>query len=92
MRAAALLTALLLTNAIAFALFGIDKQRARQGLRRVSERKLLCWALAGGSMGALAGRHVFRHKTRKRPLSCLLWLIVAGQAVAIITGLIMIAG
>ncbi|MEC3951106.1 DUF1294 domain-containing protein [Sphingobium sp. HWE2-09] len=73
-------------------MFGIDKRRARRGLRRVSERKLLCWALAGGTVGALAGRHVFRHKTRKRPFSRLLWLIVASQAVAIITGLVMVAG
>jgi uncharacterized membrane protein YsdA (DUF1294 family) len=43
-------------------------------------------------MGALTGRHVFRHKTRKQPFSRVLCLIVAGQAVAIITGLIMIAG
>jgi len=40
MWAAALLTALLLINAIAFVLFGIDKRRAWQGLRRVSERRL----------------------------------------------------
>jgi uncharacterized membrane protein YsdA (DUF1294 family) len=77
------LTALLLANLIAFALFGMDKRRARLGLRRFSERTLLLWALAGGSMGALAGRRFFHHKTRKQPFSTLLWLIVATQATSV---------
>lgn len=75
--------ALLLVNLIAFVLFGMDKRRARMGLRRLSERSLLLWALAGGTPGALLGRHVFRHKTRKQPFSVLLWLIVAAQTIAI---------
>ncbi|MEC3909656.1 DUF1294 domain-containing protein [Sphingobium sp. CR2-8] len=75
--------ALLLANLIAFALFGTDKRRARTGARRVAERTLLLWALVGGTAGALVGRHVFRHKTRKQPFSTLLWLIVAGQAMAL---------
>lgn len=77
------LTALLLANIIAFTLFGMDKRRARLGLRRLSERTLLLWALAGGSAGALAGRQFFRHKTRKQPFSTLLWLIVAAQATSV---------
>jgi uncharacterized membrane protein YsdA (DUF1294 family) len=78
-----LLTALLLANMVAFALFGMDKRYARLGLRRLSERTLLLSALAGGSAGALAGRRFFRHKTRKQPFSTLLWLIVAVQAIAV---------
>lgn len=61
----------------------MDKRRARLGLRRLPERTLLLWALAGGSLGALAGRQFFRHKTRKQPFSTRLWLIVAAQAMAI---------
>ncbi|WP_306424894.1 DUF1294 domain-containing protein [Sphingobium sp. Z007] len=79
---ALLLTAWLLANLIAFSLFGMDKRRARRGLRRLPERTLLLWAMAGGSAGALAGRRLFRHKTRKQPFSTLLWLIVAAQAIA----------
>jgi uncharacterized membrane protein YsdA (DUF1294 family) len=30
---------------------------------------LLVWAFFGGSIGAYAGRAVFRHKTRKQPFS-----------------------
>ncbi|MBZ9648229.1 MULTISPECIES: DUF1294 domain-containing protein [Sphingomonadaceae] len=71
-----------MANLVAFALFSMDKRRARLGLRRLSERTLLLWALAGGSAGALVGRRLFRHKTRKQPFSTLLWLIVAAQAMA----------
>lgn len=75
--------ALLLVNLIAFTLFGMDKRRARMGLRRLSERSLLLWALAGGTAGAFLGRHVFRHKTRKQPFSALLWSIAVAQMTAI---------
>lgn len=61
----------------------MDKRRARTGLRRLSERSLLLWALAGGTAGAFLGRHVFRHKTRKQPFSALLWLIAMAQTMAI---------
>jgi uncharacterized membrane protein YsdA (DUF1294 family) len=74
------LTALSLANLIAFTLFGLDKRQARLGLRRLPERTLLLWALAGGTAGAFLGRHVFRHKTRKQPFSRLLWLIAIAQA------------
>ncbi len=51
-------------NCLAFALYGIDKQKARKGRWRISEKTLLCIAIAGGSLGALLGMHIFRHKTR----------------------------
>lgn len=78
-----ILAALLLANLVAFILFAMDKRRARMGLRRFCERKLLLWALIGGTPGAFLGRHVFRHKTRKQPFSTLLWLIAAAQSMAI---------
>lgn len=77
------LAVLLPANLIAFTLFGMDKRRARMGLRRLSERSLLLWALAGGTPGAFLGRHVFRHKTRKQPFTALLWLIAVVQAMMI---------
>ncbi|KAA9015728.1 DUF1294 domain-containing protein [Sphingobium limneticum] len=78
-----MLAALLPVNLVAFTLFAMDKRRARMGLRRFSERTLLLWALIGGTPGAVLGRHVFRHKTRKQPFSTLLWLIAAAQAMTI---------
>ena len=53
-------------NLIAFALYGIDKCRAKQGAWRISEYTLLLIALLGGSLGALLGMRYFRHKIRHR--------------------------
>ena len=57
---------LILMNLIAFALYGIDKRRAKQGAWRISEYTLLLVALLGGSLGALLGMRYFLHKTRHR--------------------------
>ena len=45
--------------------YGLDKGRAKSGKWRIPERTLLLLALAGGSLGALAGMIMFWHKTRK---------------------------
>ena len=58
-----------LVNLITFLLFGLDKLRAGAGTWRVSEGALLTWAFFGGSIGAYAGRALFRHKTRKQSFS-----------------------
>jgi uncharacterized membrane protein YsdA (DUF1294 family) len=58
-----------LVNLWTFMLFGFDKIRAEDGTWRVSEGTLLIWAFLGGTIGAYAGRAVFRHKTRKQPFS-----------------------
>lgn len=60
---------LVLANLWTFMLFGFDKIRAEEGTWRVSEGTLLAWAFFGGSIGAYAGRALFRHKTRKQPFS-----------------------
>jgi len=47
-------------------LYAVDKRAAGRDSRRVSEKTLLLWALAGGWPGAwLVGRRI-RHKTQKR--------------------------
>ena len=55
---------LLLINAAAFVLCGIDKHRARRGKWRISERTLLMSAALGGSAGLMLGMRCFHHKTR----------------------------
>ena len=52
-------------NFTTLAAYGLDKGRAKSGKWRIPERTLLLLALAGGSLGALAGMIMFRHKTRK---------------------------
>ena len=52
-------------SAAALCLYAWDKRAAkRAGARRVRERTLHLWALAGGFGGALLGQAWLRHKTR----------------------------
>ena len=66
---ATLTAAFLALNLLTFTLFGIDKAKARVGAWRVAETTLLMLAFFGGTLGAYAGRAVFRHKTRKQPFN-----------------------
>ena len=54
---------LLVINAAAFAVYGADKRRAKQGRWRVPEKTLFLLAIVGGSVGALLGMRVWHHKT-----------------------------
>lgn len=47
-----------------FVLYGIDKYKACHQRWRISETTLLLMAAIGGSVGALLGMKVFRHKTQ----------------------------
>ena len=77
-----IITALIAVNFLAFAAFGIDKARAESGAWRISEGTLLRLAFFGGTLGAYAGRAVFRHKTRKQPFCSNLHMIAVLQLVA----------
>ena len=59
----ALLYYLIVINILTFAVYGIDKWKARQGSWRISEATLLMLAVIGGTIGALLGMQVWRHKT-----------------------------
>lgn len=61
-----LLVYLLIINALGFVLMLADKHRARENLWRIPEATLLSAALLGGSIGALAGMYIARHKTCHR--------------------------
>lgn len=58
-----LLLWILVWTILAFALMGVDKWKAKREAWRVPEKVLFLSALAGGSIGALAGMALFRHKT-----------------------------
>ncbi|MFY2823144.1 DUF1294 domain-containing protein [Ruegeria sp. MALMAid1280] len=68
-------------NILSLVAFGWDKLRARRRKGRIPERKLLWLAALGGSPGAVMGRWIFNHKTRKRSFSMRLFLIVGFQVV-----------
>ena len=55
---------LIVINLAAFAVYGVDKSRARRGAWRVPEKTLFLLPLLGGSIGALLGMRVFHHKTK----------------------------
>ena len=59
---------LILINIVTFVVFGLDKLLAKHPRfrQRVPEKNLLLLAVVGGSVGALLGMQIFRHKTLHR--------------------------
>lgn len=51
-------------NLIAFILYALDKLRAKKGAWRIPESRLIGIAVIGGSLGALLGMQLLRHKTQ----------------------------
>ena len=51
-------------NLVTFTVYGVDKAKARRGAWRVPEKTLFLLPLLGGSLGALLGMLMFRHKTK----------------------------
>ena len=76
--AGALAVWLIAINLVTFAVYGIDTRRARRGAWRVPEKTLFLLPLLGGSIGALLGMRVFRHKTKH-------WYFVWGVPAILLT-------
>ena len=55
---------LIAINVVTFLVYGLDKWKAMRDAWRISETTLLLLAAAGGSVGALLGMQIFRHKTK----------------------------
>ena len=75
----ALLYYLIVINILTFAVYGIDKWKAKQGSWRISEETLLMLAVIGGTIGALLGMQVWRHKTMHKKFKYGLPLILLAQ-------------
>jgi uncharacterized membrane protein YsdA (DUF1294 family) len=54
----------LLMSFLTFVLYGIDKRKASKKTWRISEKTLFLFAFLFGSVGAVAGMLLFRHKTK----------------------------
>ena len=54
----------IIINCISFIIMGVDKYKARKRAWRIPESTLFVLALIGGSLGSIAGMHLFHHKTR----------------------------
>ena len=72
---------LLLVNLLAFALYGLDKRKAKKKKFRIPERALLWMARIGGGVGSWIGIMLFHHKTKHTkfkvlvPLWTVIWLV-----------------
>lgn len=62
---AGILLGIIVWNIIVFALYGIDKYKAKRGQWRIREKTLILCAFLMGAPGAAAGMNIFRHKTGK---------------------------
>lgn len=51
-------------NLLAFILYALDKEKAKNGAWRIPESRLIGIAVIGGSLGALLGMQIMRHKTQ----------------------------
>ncbi len=56
-------------SVLGFVLMGIDKQLAKGGMRRISEKTLLGTGALGGAAGAWLAMALFHHKTRHKVFS-----------------------
>ena len=79
MIANALLYYLIVINVVTILVYGIDKWKAKQGSWRISEATLLILAVIGGSIGALLGMKLWRHKTQHKKFKYGLPLILLAQ-------------
>lgn len=76
-----MLVYLFLINALGFALMLADKRKAQKNRWRIPERTLIAVALLGGSLGSIAGMHLFRHKTKHLKFAIGLPAILALQII-----------
>jgi uncharacterized membrane protein YsdA (DUF1294 family) len=70
---------LIAVTAVTFLTYGYDKFKAIREWTRIPEGVLLGLAFTGGTLGALAGMALFRHKTVKRSFRVKFWCIVMLQ-------------
>lgn len=73
---------LILINAFSLLLMILDKYKARRNLWRIPERVLLGAAAIGGSVGALAGMYLVRHKTKHLHFSIGIPVMLVIQVIA----------
>ena len=75
---------LITINAAAFFLMLADKLKAKKNLWRIPEWVLFASAVLGGSIGALGGMYLVRHKTKHLSFTVGMPLILAIQIIVAI--------
>ncbi|KFF21685.1 hypothetical protein IW22_07025 [Chryseobacterium sp. JM1] len=74
---------LLIISLATFIIFGWDKRLSIKHKRRISESTLLGFTFLGGTVGAILGMLIFRHKISKKSFLLKLVGIILIQAVCI---------
>jgi len=69
---------------ITFAVFGLDKFKAKTNRWRIRERTLFLLAILGGGIGAFLGMQIFRHKTQHKQFVIGIPAIMIVQFIALI--------
>ena len=79
---------LIIWNIITFALYGIDKSKAKNNKWRISETTLIACAFLMGGIGSFLGMRIFRHKTKHMKFMILVPLAII-MNIAIVAALYM---
>ncbi|MFY1045662.1 DUF1294 domain-containing protein [Chryseobacterium sp. GP-SGM7] len=74
---------LLIINIITFAVYSLDKWKAAYHKRRISEFSLLVFTFFGGTIGAVLGMMIFRHKISKKSFLRKFGLVIFIQLIII---------
>lgn len=74
---------IILFDILAYAFYGVDKKRAKNGEWRIPERVLLLLSVPGG-VGALLGMYGFRHKTKKTRFLVVAWTFGLLQIIPVV--------
>lgn len=77
----ALAVYLVVINIATFIVYGVDKSKSKKKKWRISEKTLILLAVVGGSIGAILGMNIFRHKTKHLKFSIGVPVIIALQIV-----------
>lgn len=73
---------LIIINLAGFVSMFVDKRRAIKNKWRIPEKTLFLFAILGGSIGSIAGMHLFRHKTKH-------WYFLYGMPTILIVQIIL---
>lgn len=72
------------STVVTFSAFGYDKAIAGSKRTRVPEIVLLALTFFGGTLGALVGQALFRHKTRKVSFRRQFWAVIGIQVLLLL--------
>lgn len=75
---------LVMINVIGFLAMYLDKQKARNGSWRISEKTLMMLTALGGGIGTLTGMYLFRHKTKKLKFTIGIPVIIIAEILLVI--------